>query len=91
MTSMESHISATEAAETFSDVIERVRSHGEVFVVEREGKPICRIEPLVPARRTLGDLVRMLQAAPRPDDAYFDAVAEVAQNQATLPEAPWER
>ena len=91
MTPMESHISAAEAAQTFPDVIERVRSHGDVFVVEREGEPICRIEPIFPARRTVRDLVRLLQAAPRPDDAYLDAVEEVAQNQPTLPETPWER
>jgi antitoxin (DNA-binding transcriptional repressor) of toxin-antitoxin stability system len=90
MMPVESHISAAEAAETFPDVIERVRSHGDVFVVEREGEPICRIEPIVPARRTVRDLVRLLQAAPRPDDAYLDAVEEVVQNQPTLPETPWE-
>ncbi|WP_437279176.1 hypothetical protein WME90_01050 [Sorangium sp. So ce375] len=88
---MESHISAAEAAQTFPDVIERVRSHGDVFVVEREGEPICRIGPVVPARRTVRDLVRLLQTAPRPDDAYLDAVEEVAKNQPTLPETPWER
>ena len=91
MTPMESHISASEAAQTFPDVIERVRSHGDVFVVEREGEPICRIEPIVPVRRTVRDLVRLLQTAPRPDDAYLDAVEEGAQNQPTLPETPWER
>jgi antitoxin (DNA-binding transcriptional repressor) of toxin-antitoxin stability system len=88
---MESHISADEAGQTFSDVIERVRSQGDVFVVERGGEPICRIEPIVPVRRTVRDLIRLLQAAPRPDDAYLDAVEDVAQNQPTLPETPWER
>jgi len=88
---MESYISAAEAAQTFPDMIERVRSHGEVFVVERGGEPICRISPMAPAQRTVGDLVRLLQTAPRPDDAYLDAVEEIAQNQPTLPETPWER
>lgn len=83
---MESHISVAEAAETFSDVVERVRSRGDVFVVECEGEPICRIAPVVPARRTVRDLVRLLQEAPRPDDAYLDAVTEITQNQPTLPE-----
>ncbi|MBK8253202.1 MAG: hypothetical protein IPK82_11120 [Polyangiaceae bacterium] len=41
------------------------------------------------ARRTARDLVRLLQEAPRPDDAYLDAVTEIAQNQPTLPETPW--
>jgi antitoxin (DNA-binding transcriptional repressor) of toxin-antitoxin stability system len=88
---MESPISADEAGQTFPDVIERVRSHGDVFVVERGGEPICRIEPIVPARCTVRDLVRLLQVAPRPDDAYLDTVEDVARNQPTLPETPWER
>lgn len=87
---MESHISVAEAAQTFSDVVERVRSRGDVFVVECEGEPICRIAPVSPTRRTARDLVRLLQEAPRPDDAYLDAVTEVAQNQPSLPETPWE-
>ncbi|WP_437759362.1 hypothetical protein [Sorangium sp. So ce1389] len=91
MTLMESHISAADAAQMFPDVIERVRSQGEVFVVEREGEPICRIEPIAPARRTVRDLVRLLQSAPPPDAAYLDAVEEIAQNQPTVPETPWER
>ncbi|WP_438034569.1 hypothetical protein [Sorangium sp. So ce204] len=88
---MASYISAAEATQTFPDVLERVRSHGDVFVVECEGEPICRIEPIVPARRTVRDLVRLLQSAPRPDDDYLDAVEEVARNQPMLPETPWER
>ena len=87
---MASHISAAEAAQTFPDVLERVRSHGEVFVVECEGEPICRIAPMGPARRTVRDLARLLQTAPRPDEAYLDAVEDVVQNQPTLPESPWE-
>jgi antitoxin (DNA-binding transcriptional repressor) of toxin-antitoxin stability system len=88
---MESHISAAEAAQTFPEVIERVRSHGEVFVVEQAGEPICRIAPMGPAACTVRDLVRLLQTAPRPDDAYLDAVEEIANDQSTLPETPWER
>jgi antitoxin (DNA-binding transcriptional repressor) of toxin-antitoxin stability system len=88
---MESYISAAEAAQTFPEVLERVRSHGEVFVVESAGEPICRIAPVASARRTVRDLVRLLQVTPRPDDAYLDAVEEIAKNQPALPETPWER
>jgi antitoxin (DNA-binding transcriptional repressor) of toxin-antitoxin stability system len=88
---MESHISAVEAAQTFPDVIERVHSRGDVFIVEQEGEPMCRIAPVSPARRTVRDLVRLLQAMPPPDDAYLDVVEEIAKNQPTLPESPWER
>jgi antitoxin (DNA-binding transcriptional repressor) of toxin-antitoxin stability system len=88
---MESHISAAEAARTFPDMIERVRAHREVFVVEQAGEPICRIAPMSPTQRTVRDLVLLLQTAPHPDDAYLDAVEEIANNQLTLPETPWER
>ncbi|MEP7121429.1 MAG: hypothetical protein ABJE95_10985 [Byssovorax sp.] len=88
---MESHISAAEAAQTFPEMIERVRSHGEVFVVEQAGEPICRIAPIGPSGRTVRDLVRLLRATARPDDAYLDAVEEIANTQPTLPETPWER
>lgn len=46
--------------------------------------------PVGRTQRTVRDLVRLLQSAPRPDDAYLDAVEEVANNQPTLPEVPWE-
>jgi antitoxin (DNA-binding transcriptional repressor) of toxin-antitoxin stability system len=87
---MVSHISAAEAAQTFPEMIERVRADGAVFVVEQGGEPICQIAPVGRAQRTVRDLVRLLQSAPRPDDAYLDAVEEVANNQPTLPEVPWE-
>ena len=87
---MESHISAAEAAETFPDVIERVRLHRDVFVVEREGEPICRIEPIQAERSTVRDLLRLLNATPRPDDDYLDAVEEVTRNQPECSETPWE-
>jgi antitoxin (DNA-binding transcriptional repressor) of toxin-antitoxin stability system len=88
---MESYISSAEAAQTFPDMIERVHSRGDVFIVERAGEPMCRIAPVSPSRRTVRDLVRLLQATPRPDDAYLDEVEEIAKNQPTLPETPWER
>ncbi len=88
---MASHISAGEAARTFPEGTERVRAHHEVFVVEQAGEPIGQIAPMSPAPRTVRDLVLLLQTAPHPDDAYLDAVEEIANNQPTLPETPWER
>ena len=72
-------------------MIERVHSRGDVFIVEREGEPMCRITPVSPARRSVRDLVRLLQAMPPPDDAYLDAVEAITKNQPRLPESPWER
>jgi antitoxin (DNA-binding transcriptional repressor) of toxin-antitoxin stability system len=88
---MESHISVSEAARTFPEMIERVCSQGDVFIVERAGEPLCRISPVAPPRRTVRDLVDLLSAAPRPDDAFLDAVEELTKNQPSVSEGPWER
>jgi len=88
---MESHISATEAARTFSDILNRVRYRGEAFVVERGGEPICRISPVAGASGfTAADLLKLLEVAPAPDPAYLDAVEAVARNQPLLPGSPWD-
>jgi prevent-host-death family protein len=87
---MESHISATEAARSFSDLLNRVLYRGEVFVVERGGQPVCRITPARPVKFTLRDLVHLLKTIPKPDPGYWDALEEINRNQPT-PESPWER
>jgi prevent-host-death family protein len=88
---MESRISATEAARNFSDVLNRVRYRGEVFVVERGAEPMCRITPASAPRCTVSDFVRMLQAIPRPDDGYLDIVESLAHHQPPLPKSRWPR
>jgi hypothetical protein len=40
MMHMESYISEADTARTFPEMIERVRSCGDVYIVEREGEPI---------------------------------------------------
>lgn len=88
---MESRISATRAARTFSDLLNRVRYRGEAFVVERGGEPVCRVVPARPPARTLRELVRLLRSMPKPDPAYWDAVEEVVTRQPELPRSPWRR
>lgn len=90
-TIMESHLSATEAARTFSDILNRVRYRGEAFIVERGGEPVCRISPVAGTRGfTATDLLRLLDIAPTPDPAYLDTVEALAKNQPQLPCPPWE-
>lgn len=88
---MESHISATEAARSLSDLLNRVRYRGESFVVERGGEAVCRIVPAGPHRCTVADLVRALKLAPVPDADYLDAVEALTKEQPKLPKGPWER
>jgi antitoxin (DNA-binding transcriptional repressor) of toxin-antitoxin stability system len=88
---MESHISATEAARSFSDLVNRVLYRGDVFVIERGGQPVCRIVPARPAKFTLRDLVQLLKTTPKPDPEYWDVLEDINRNQPPLPESPWER
>jgi prevent-host-death family protein len=88
---MRTRISATEAARRFSDLLNRVRYRGEEFVVERGGEPVCRIVPARPAKPTLADLARILESAPKPDPAYWDAVEDAIRRQPKLPKSLWRR
>jgi len=86
---MESHVSIAEVVQTFPEMIERVQSQGEVFIVERGGEPVCRITPVTPARATVRDLLELLRTAPRPDDGWCDAVEEAVRTQPVASEDPW--
>jgi prevent-host-death family protein len=88
---VESHISATEAARSLSELLNRVRYRGESFVVERGGEPVCRIVPAVPTRCTVAELVRVLKAGPRADRDYLDETEALAREQPRLPKSPWGR
>lgn len=88
---MESHVSATEAARSLSDLLNRVRYRGESFVIERGGEAICRVVPVGPRRCTGTDLARALKAAPSPDRDFRKAVEKLATNQPKLPRGRWER
>jgi len=88
---MKTRISATHAARTFSDLLNRVRYRGEEFIVERGGEPVCQIVPARPAVRTVADLVQLLRTVPRPDDEYFDILEDITKNQPPLPPSPWPR
>lgn len=88
---MESRISATQAARTFSDLLNRVRYRGEEFVIERGGEPVGRLIPARPATRTVADLVQLLRSIPKPDDEYWDILEDITKHQPPFPKSPWPR
>ncbi len=88
---MASHISVAEAAREFFEVIERVQAHGEEFVVERAGEPVCRISPVTPRRRTVRDRRDLLRTASPAEDASLPAVEEAAKDPPMPSETPRER
>ncbi|MBI3183682.1 MAG: antitoxin [Myxococcales bacterium] len=87
---MESHISATEAARSFSELLNRVRFRGDSFVVERGGEAVCRISPIATAPRSVRDLIRLLGETPKPDKRYLDDLERITRAQPKLPSGPWE-
>lgn len=88
---MKLHISETQAARTFSDLLNRVCYHGEEFVVEREGEPVCMISPVKPLLCTGAELSALLTSLPKPDPAFWDEVEEATHHYQDFPQSPWER
>lgn len=87
---MKFHISATQAARTFSDLLNRVCYRGEEFIVERGGEPVCTISPVKPLQCTGVELAALLTSLPKPDAAFWDTVEEVTNQYPDLPQSPWE-
>jgi antitoxin (DNA-binding transcriptional repressor) of toxin-antitoxin stability system len=88
---MKSLISATKAARSFSELMNRVRYRGESFIVERGGKPICEILPARPPKFTGAELANMLRSLPKPDEEYLAVVEELIANQPAVAKSGWRR
>jgi antitoxin (DNA-binding transcriptional repressor) of toxin-antitoxin stability system len=88
---MKSPISATEAARSFSELMNRVRYRGKSFIVERSGKPICEILPARPPRFNGAELVSLLRSLPKPDAEYLESVEKLIAKQPTVAESGWQR
>ena len=87
---MKSRISATEAARSFSELMNRVRYRGESFVVERGGKPICEILPARPPKFSGAELASLLRSLPMPDEEYLMIVEELITRQPTVAKSRWQ-
>lgn len=92
-TGRERTVSASEAAKNFGALVDRVRSERAVYVVERAGTPVVRIEPAETVRCTLGDLAGWLRSREPLDARYLDEVERVvaAFNEPAVPGDQWER
>jgi antitoxin (DNA-binding transcriptional repressor) of toxin-antitoxin stability system len=88
---MRLRISATVAARSFSDLMNRVRYRGESFVVERAGKPICEILPASPPKFSGSELASLLRSLPKPDEEYLALVEDLIAKQSTAGESGWRR
>jgi antitoxin (DNA-binding transcriptional repressor) of toxin-antitoxin stability system len=88
---MRSRISATKAARSFSELMNRVRYRGESFVVERGGKPICEILPARPPGFSGAELAALLRSLPKPDEQYLAIVERLIAKQPAVAESGWQR
>jgi hypothetical protein len=80
-------ISATVAARSFAELMNRVRCRGERFVVERGGKPICEILPAGSARISGAELAGLLRSLPKPDSQYLSIVEDLTRKQSAVVES----
>lgn len=83
-------ISATEAARSFSELLDRVCYRGESFVIERGGEPVCEISHVKPMRFTAADFLTLLHSLPKPDPAFWKAVEKATRQEAAVPVSRWE-
>jgi hypothetical protein len=85
-------ISATAAAKTFGRLVEAVRSERAEYIVERSGRAAVRIVPAAINYCTAADLIRLIKAMPKADEAYLEAVESgiSALNKPSVPENRWE-
>lgn len=86
---MKFRISATKAARSFSDLINRVHYRGEIFIIERGGEPICHIIPTPSPKCTVTDFIQLLHNAPKPDDEFLQLIEDLTQHQPSLPPNLW--
>jgi prevent-host-death family protein len=85
---MDRRISATELARKLGDVLGRVRYRGESFLVERNGAPVARLEPVPGApAATLREALAAWRSG-GPDAALAEALERVGDAD-RAPENPW--
>jgi antitoxin (DNA-binding transcriptional repressor) of toxin-antitoxin stability system len=88
---MKSRISATVAARSFSELMNRVHYRGESFIVERGGKPICEILPASLPKLSGAQLVDLLRSLPKPDKEYLAVVEDLTTTQPVVAKSAWQR
>ena len=85
-------ISATRAARSFAEILNRVKYRGESFIVERNREPVCRIEPVRRRKPVNTDnFAKFWQSLPHPDDKFADDLEEIHNLFREMPQSAWER
>ena len=82
-----SRMSATDAARTFSDVLNRVAA-GEEIEVTRSGAPVAVIAPPKARLMSAERFRELIATAPRPDDDFQDDLLALRESLGP-PGEPW--
>lgn len=80
-------LTATEAARSFSEVLNRVTA-GEEVEVTRSGAPVAVIGPATARLISAERFRELIATAPRPDEAFADDV-RAARAAIGPPDEPW--
>jgi hypothetical protein len=83
-------VSATHAARSFSELLDRVCYRGESFVIERGGELVCEMSRVRPPHFTGADFLTLVHSLPKPDRRFWDMVKKATRQKSTVPESPWE-
>ena len=89
MKSTEHRISATELARRLGDVLGRIRYRGERFVVERNGTPVARLEPVAGGPAVMLREALTAWRAGGPDPEFVAALERVGAADRPA-ENPWD-
>lgn len=83
-------ISATRAARSFSELLDRVCYRGESFVIKRGGELVCEMSRVKPPNFTGADFLSTVRSLPKPDARFWKVVKETTRQRRVVPESPWE-
>jgi hypothetical protein len=81
-------VSATHAARSFSELLDRICYRGESFVIERGGELVCEMSRVKPPHFTGADFLTLTHSLPKPDPRFWDAVKEATRQKLTVPKSP---
>ncbi len=87
---MTTTITATEAARSFSDLLNRVRYRGETFRIVRSGEEVAQLTALPRSKTSLRALLSKLQAERTNDPEFADDLERIQAEQPTLDEGHWD-
>ena len=83
-------VSATHAARSFSELLDRVCYRGESFVIERRGELVCEMSRVKPPHFAGADFLTLVRSLPQPDLHFWDAVKEATRQKPTVPKSSCE-